>query len=156
MAKIHTYPDKPAPGAGDKIVISNAADGNNTYSVDIANLPGGGGDGAGVQVLQSGATSINLTILGTSNIGAATGVPIANRTLRCTLVVETASDALTTVSIGVAGTPARYMATTDNIPTVLGGYISYINVVGDGNQVIATVGGVAGTVGSAYCILEYI
>ena len=38
MGKLQDYPSKSIPAAGDKFVMSNAADGNNTYSVDYIDL----------------------------------------------------------------------------------------------------------------------
>ena len=62
MAKIHDYPLKAVPAAGDKLVISNAADGNNTYSVDVSTLGGGGGGGAFDEV----ANVVQQTVAGAS------------------------------------------------------------------------------------------
>ena len=101
--------------------------------------------------------TVDLTTASTQNIGAATGIPANCTIMSVTLDVTTASDAVTTVTVGDATNgAASYMAATENDPETLGIYIAdgrLLNGAGD-RQATATVA-TPGTVGAATCIITF-
>jgi len=107
--------------------------------------------------LDSVTGTVSLTSAATVNIGAATGIPANCTIMSVTLDIDTASDAVTTVTVGDATNgAASYMAATENDPQVLGIYIADGRVANGGaaRQATATVA-TPGSVGSATCIITF-
>jgi hypothetical protein len=104
-------------------------------------------------------SSISATVDLTSATAQTVGTLPANAAvLRTRLVVGTASDAATTVTVGDATNgAASYMAASENDPEALDTYVAdnYLLNGGANRTAQATVA-TAGTVGSATCIVEFI
>lgn len=117
--------------------------------IDVA-LPEAGGGGP-----QPGAAikgEVDLTTAGTQNIGS---LPEDAIVLRVHLIVQTPSDAVTTVEIGDSINGA-YMPSSENDPEANAIYISetYVQNGAAARLIQATVA-TPGTVGSAIAIIEY-
>jgi len=140
------------------------AEGEFLYTTDEKKLYIGDGTTAGGNLVTSGGSvsnnvfaiegAVDLTSSGAQSIGT---LPANAEVLRTTLIVGTASDAVTTVTFGDATNgAASYMATSENDPEILGTYISS-NFVSNGgtartaNATVAT----PGTVGSGTGVIEY-
>jgi len=122
---------------------------NKKYVDDtIGSRPGG---------VSSISGTIDLTTASTQSIGASDGIPANCTVMSVTVDVTTASDAVTTVTIGdVTNGAASYMAAAENDPEILDIYIAdgrLLNGAGDrqANATVAT----PGTVGAATCIITY-
>lgn len=101
--------------------------------------------------------TVSLTSAATVNVGAATGIPASCTIMSVTLEIDTASDAVTTVTVGDATNgAASYMTAAENDPEVLDIYIADGRVANGGaaRQATATVA-TPGTVGSATCIITF-
>lgn len=99
--------------------------------------------------------TVDLTSASAQNIGGATDIPIDGTIVRVKISIDTASDAVTTITVGDATNgAASYMGDTDNDPEVEGNYLTELSLV-NGNaarQARATVA-TPGSVGSATCII---
>jgi len=117
---------------------------------------------AGVTVDSSGTVdtvtgSVDLTTASAQNIGAADGIPANATILSVLLDVTTASDAVTTVTVGDATNgAAAYMAASENDPEVQDIYIADGRLLNGGaaRQARATVA-TAGSTGAATCIITF-
>ena len=124
---------------------------NKKYVDDAIAATGGSG------TVDTVTGTVDLTTASTQNIGAATGIPANCTIMSVTLDVTTASDAVTTVTVGDATNgAASYMAATENDPETLGIYIADGRLLNGGaaRQATATVA-TPGTVGAATCIITF-
>jgi len=124
---------------------------NKKYVDDAIESLGGSGS------LDTVTGTVDLTTASVQNIGAATGIPASCTIMSVMLEVDTASDAVTTVTVGdVTNGAASYMAATENDPEVLDIYVADGRVANAAatRQATATVA-TAGTVGAATCIITF-
>lgn len=140
------------------------AEGEFLYTTDEKKLYIGDGTTDGGNLVTSGGSSsdnvsaVKATIDLTSGSAQTVGsLPISADVLRTYLDVDTASDAVTTVTVGDSTNgAASYMASTENDPETAATYIADNMVFNGGvaRTIQATVV-TPGTVGSATCIVEY-
>ena len=97
---------------------------------------------------------VDLSATGTTNIGAA-ALPAGATVLSVKVNVTSADTATGTLVVGITGTPAAYMAASENDTQSTGLYLAETMVVNSGVQVIATVGGTPGGAGSATVVVTY-
>lgn len=117
---------------------------------DFVTFAQAGGAAQEVRFIISGATGAGTT-------DSATSLPAGSRVIRTIVDVTVAFDGGGTISVGTAGSAAQFQATTDNLATAIGTYMSDaqdLAPVGAPTAVRATKGG-APTVGAATIIVLY-
>lgn len=136
------------PTASDYATNLNATSLVNKFYVDAA-ISGGVTSGS----LKGYAATVSLAATGTTNIGAV--LPTGAIVVSVKVSVTSVDTGTGTLSVGVSGTVAAYMTTTENNPQVLGIYIAETYTSNSGVQVIATVAG-SPVSGSASVLVEYL
>ena len=106
----------------------------------------------GVQTVQA---TVSLASAGTTNIGLPLPANSGMQVLSVRVNVTSVDTGTSTLSVGVAGNTAAFMATTENDPQIAGIYVAEdYAAVASGAQIIATVTGVPVS-GSCTVIVEY-
>ena len=140
------------------------AEGEFLYTTDEKKLYIGDGTTAGGNLVTSGSSvadnvqvekaTIDLTTASAQTVGT---LPANADVLRTYMDVGTASDAVTTVTVGdVTNGASSYMTSTENDPEIIGTYIADTLLFNGGtSRTIQATVATPGTVGSAICIVEY-
>lgn len=113
---------------------------------------GGGGSGGG-----GGAAGQWIAIpLGLVTVSSTALIPVGSYILQARLIIDTAYSVGTTWSLGIAGTVALFMATTENSPQLVNTYLKfqYVSIGASPAALLATVAG-GPAVGAGTALIEY-